>query len=507
MDFSHEYQQVEALIAQGQFAEAKKVILGVLAINQQNAAAWYMVSRCLVNDPPLARAEALRRVLLCDPDHPLAKAEFEALGGLELLQPPSLMRRKAALPKVPPLPLLLVLGAAFVILSVLFLGNPQVAASMERQANTPIPGPATVVAQQTTTAALAGLSGTLIIPNNETFGVSSPKVRFIRTGALPSPDGHWLAYLGPDQFGVLAPIDESTPQKVGMGWSPLAWSPDSQQVIFGSGQGLWLVDVKNPAEPRQLSKQVGDAQWSPKGHHLALLGGSGNATSPDLSVIQLDQATPVSKVLYKQVNLMQNVMWFPDGQHLLLSVNKNSATKRMIQLLSIPVDGTAPKVLAEINLNEIIQSYGTSIAPDGSRISLLAMYSNGEEWLDFVSVANGTIQKMVQVAGALQPYVDFAWSPNGQFAAGIIQLPNQLPHAYWVDMKTMQVFVVKTDISKGYRFGVWAPDSQAFLICHQAGGSSSGLPVTGETLLVPTTPDAPLKLLFNQPLCPLAWLP
>jgi len=88
MDFSSQLTAIEALIAASQKPEAVRRLRIILRQDPHNTQAWYLAAQSF--DDPLAKAEALRRVLLGDPGHPKAKAEFEAMKGLELLKPPSL---------------------------------------------------------------------------------------------------------------------------------------------------------------------------------------------------------------------------------------------------------------------------------------------------------------------------------------------------------------------------------------------------------------------------------
>ena len=100
MDIPSELSKAERLIAAGQLEEAKAVLRGVLAQDKRNADTWYLVAQSVTD--PKAKAEALRRVLLIEPDHPRAKREFEAMDGLVILQPPSMTKSTLAAPDVLP---------------------------------------------------------------------------------------------------------------------------------------------------------------------------------------------------------------------------------------------------------------------------------------------------------------------------------------------------------------------------------------------------------------------
>ena len=100
MDIPSELIKAERLIAAGQLEEAKTVLRGILAQDKRNAAAWYLVAQSVAD--PRAKAEALRRTLLTDPDHLRAKREFEAMDGLAILQPPSMAKPTPAAPDMPP---------------------------------------------------------------------------------------------------------------------------------------------------------------------------------------------------------------------------------------------------------------------------------------------------------------------------------------------------------------------------------------------------------------------
>src|SRR5258708_37882685 len=125
MEFSAQLAQAERLIAVGKLDEAKAVIRGVLAQDKRNAEAWYLVSRCV--DDPKAKAEALRRALLSNPNYTQAKREYDAMDGDAVLRPPSQATQRS--PSRKPLPLLLVGGGvislvAIVVVLVLVLRQP-----------------------------------------------------------------------------------------------------------------------------------------------------------------------------------------------------------------------------------------------------------------------------------------------------------------------------------------------------------------------------------------------
>lgn len=136
MDIPSELIKAERLIAAGQLEEAKAVLRGILAQDKRNAAAWYLVAQSVAD--PRAKAEALRRTLLTEPDHPRAKREFEAMDGLAILQPPSMAKPTPAVPSVPPnkvledaapkrglplVPLLISGGVVLVVVVVLIAGR------------------------------------------------------------------------------------------------------------------------------------------------------------------------------------------------------------------------------------------------------------------------------------------------------------------------------------------------------------------------------------------------
>jgi hypothetical protein len=88
VDISNELTKAEQLIRSGKLKEAKGVLRLVLSADKRNADAWYLASQCMPE--PKAKAEALRRVLLIDPDHPRAKREFNGMNGIDILRPPSM---------------------------------------------------------------------------------------------------------------------------------------------------------------------------------------------------------------------------------------------------------------------------------------------------------------------------------------------------------------------------------------------------------------------------------
>jgi len=185
VDIPSELSKAERLIAAGQLEEAKAVLRGILAQDKRNAAAWYLVAQSVAD--PRAKAEALRRTLLTDPDHPRAKREFEAMDGLAILQPPSMTKSTPATPDVPPrktsadvtpkrripfVPLLISAGVVLVVL----IGLALVAA---RPSNSPTP----------TVLALAASASPIVPAVVQTTPTALPTATAIPSTPTPIPNG------------------------------------------------------------------------------------------------------------------------------------------------------------------------------------------------------------------------------------------------------------------------------------------------------------------------------
>ena len=91
-----------------------------------------------------------------------------------------------------------------------------------------------------------------------------------RNAAWPhwSPDGRWIAfyYVDREAVGIMRP-DGSGARQVGVmrgdSPAPMAWSPDSRELVFGSSdRGLWVAPIDGSSRQR---RRRACPEWGPRG--------------------------------------------------------------------------------------------------------------------------------------------------------------------------------------------------------------------------------------------------
>jgi dipeptidyl aminopeptidase/acylaminoacyl peptidase len=156
-----------------------------------------------------------------------------------------------------------------------------------------------------------------------------------------------------------------------------SWSPDGKQIAFLSKRGhadpdrtsnedLWVVEAREGAEPRQITKtpegEGGRPAWSPDGSRLAVVIGdtdrfaqysmnklvvvpsnppasAGPATKPAVYMPSLDRA-------------VSNIAWSPDGQHITFLLQDD----RTNHLASVPAESASGTPQRRTSGNRVISS-------------------------------------------------------------------------------------------------------------------------------------------------------
>ena len=217
-------------------------------------------------------------------------------------------------------------------------------------------------------------------------------------GVHPSPDGQWLAVVGPDTRPSLAqyqythplyllPAAGGTPCLVaegldrgGRGRHDPAWSPDSRHLAYVRDGRLWLAP-SNGGEPRQLPLDVElDVRfllWHPAGKQL--LGRERGGRLWLISTEGPGSREPRPLDLPEQRSrlcVMRRIetgrFWSPDGGSCVVGA-RDKATGRS-EVWRVPLDGAPPeRLLAEDRVLHVapvgvIDSYFGDVSADGRTV-------------------------------------------------------------------------------------------------------------------------------------------
>jgi len=249
-----------------------------------------------------------------------------------------------------------------------------------------------------------------------------------------SPDGQWIAYLGPRRGLHVVSVDGlQVPTGLGGAVVAMTWSPTSDVlaalVVSGPYEGrLVLLSMTGsttgalaPTRPVTVASRapVVSFAWSPGGQRMAVttapVGPSGRA---GIEVIDL-AGGPVTILPYVAPAQSSLILggWWPDGKGLLAWNDPGeSPTSEAagLDLLSIPL-GASQAMLLDRTL---VYLPWLAWSPGGNR--LLLVHSSGAlPWagtgLALCRPAQGTCHDLPEPPGTVQ--LDPAWSPDGRTIA------------------------------------------------------------------------------------------
>ena len=215
---------------------------------------------------------------------------------------------------------------------------------------------------------------------------------------------------------------QGLPQPIGVG--DFQWSPADHLLAVGSWNvtdGIWLVPVNE--KPRQLVK-TGNSKWfswSPNGKHIAYsITEDSEAMGDILYTIDIDDGKAVKRLDLSGTGTgIEVAKWWPDGKGLLYWSNPAAHSSSMradgLQLWTLNLDGGEPK---EID-NTLTYREWLDFSPDGK----LVMVSGGGRslwyWkkLAMADVRSGKVEYIEPPEGsvAFEP----AFSPDGKKIAFI----------------------------------------------------------------------------------------
>ena len=158
-------------------------------------------------------------------------------------------------------------------------------------------------------------------PAQHTFAVRildpvSGHTDWVASGSSPawSPNGRRLAFVGAAAHVAVRNADGSVtrtgvPAAIG---SDMAWSPDGSRLAFGYSDHVWLMNIRAPYDPHQLSAGMGYApSWSPDSSRIVYSGYDDNIVS-DLRVVNADGTGDVDVTATPDIE-ESRPDWSPDG--------------------------------------------------------------------------------------------------------------------------------------------------------------------------------------------------
>jgi hypothetical protein len=222
-----------------------------------------------------------------------------------------------------------------------------------------------------------------------------------------SPDGQWLAGIGPDQEFCVWAVDDLAAtcevSEIRPMIESIAWAPDSSAVAFSDNAAQYFVDsdimvfeigsmtlrnlTDSPDELQDVSITNRDEGttlmdvfpvWAPDSNSLAFLRGEFGPEHGSTRIMRLDPATgdiePFFTVSGTELLTVYSPMFFqPDGS-LLISVQPMELSSAQHGIWRIDADGSRiDRVLAGGEKADFTLPRMTDIADDGSAVTLVSM--------------------------------------------------------------------------------------------------------------------------------------
>ena len=214
-------------------------------------------------------------------------------------------------------------------------------------------------------------------------------------------------------------IDPGTESNSGsFGGIPPVWSPDSTQLVYWGGGGIWTINADGT---NQRFFSFGSLAWSPDGTRIAY-------TNNGIWVANSNGTNP-----QQLTDTGNSPAWSPDSTRIAYRVTTGTGLFSTSRIWVVDADGTDPQQLT---------TSGSSPAwsPDGTRIA----YKNNGIW---VINSDGTDPQQLTTSGSSP-----AWSPDGTRIA------------YWEFRRRKGIWVVNADgtdpqqLTTSGSSPAWSPD-------------------------------------------------
>jgi Ca2+-binding RTX toxin-like protein len=223
-----------------------------------------------------------------------------------------------------------------------------------------------------------------------------PDTNFSSYHSSWSPDGSRVIMLRQDVMSGdyelwVANSDGSGLRQVTFGNSggDPAWAPDGHHVVFVGPDGLYILDVDNPAEtPHKIPATASPAfspAWSPDGGLIAFENDAGS--NHEIDVIAPDGGGLHAVATAPSSAFDEQPAWSPDGARIYFAQGANIVgcnSNPKFQIYSVGRDGGAPVLFSH---DPTVAEYGPAPSPDGSQIAFTRCDDPTDD-LDHIYVAN-----------------------------------------------------------------------------------------------------------------------
>ncbi len=291
----------------------------------------------------------------------------------------------------------------------------------------PVPGPTTTTPAGPFTGlgrlAVTTAQGITVVDGGRTTTIGGPGA----SAPAWSADGRTLAYLdGSGRLTVAGPSGRGPVVLLAAPASSFAWAPAGQDLAVAPRAGGLL--VVTPAG-RVTTLVPGDSfvtsfRWSPDGRSIAYAEAfppqtAGPATRTDRLYVRATAAAAPTLGPYSPPSGDGIIIgdWWPDGRGLYLwpdPYHSSSIAADGLDLLSVPLDGTAPVSLG----TTLATPRALAFSPDGSEVVVMTggvRFIDQGKALERCAVGSARCTPVGQPAGVVS--IAPAWSPDGRSVA------------------------------------------------------------------------------------------
>ncbi|MBD3673312.1 MAG: PD40 domain-containing protein [Planctomycetaceae bacterium] len=158
-------------------------------------------------------------------------------------------------------------------------------------------------------------------------------------------------------------------KRIDDGWGA-QWSPDGKYISYTKVREIWFLNVETGAQQKLLSSNDHDYRyfywnmaWSPDSSRIAIKCYKQNSSIVDIISFKTTGEDRDLRVhLTTDRNPEADLAWYPDGEHLLITLNSPEHNRHLPYKLSIE-EGSEPELLKNIPLD--MNYNGVTVSPDG----------------------------------------------------------------------------------------------------------------------------------------------